>query len=161
MDIIENWQDIRAHFRRSFRSNFHVSVASLTADGNPTVTPIGSMFLNDDQTGFYFEKYPEKLPRYAGVNKKICVLGVNSNSLFWIKSLFRRRFSTYPGLRLYGELGSRRKATDKETKRLNRRMKATKGLKGNTYLWGKMKYVREVKFTSVEKVNLGKMTKSL
>lgn len=161
MDIIENWSDIRTHFNRSFRSNFHVSVGSLTADGNPTVTPIGSLFLKDDQTGFYFEKYPEKLPRYAGVNKKICVLGVNSNSLFWIKSLFRRKFTSYPGLKLYGELGARRKATAKEISRLNRRMRTTKGLKGNTYLWGKMKFVREVIFTSVEKINLGKMTETL
>jgi hypothetical protein len=136
-------------------------VASIVAKGNPTVTPIGSLFLNDDITGFYFEKYPEKLPRYAGVNKKICVLGVNSNSLFWLKALFKKRFSSYPGLKLYGELGTKREATDKEIKRLNRRMKATRGLKGNSYLWGKMIYVREVKFTRVEKINVGTMTKDL
>ena len=161
MDIIKDWSKIRKHFNRSFRSNFHVSVASIAAEGIPTVTPIGSLFLNDDMTGFYFEKYPEKLPRYAGVNNKICVLGVNSNTLFWVKSLFRQKFSSYPGLKLYGELGARRKATEQEIRRLNRRMKTTRGLKGNTYLWGKMKFVREVKFTSGEKVNLGKMTEAL
>ena len=161
MDIKENWNEIRKHFNKSFRSNFHVSVASIAAGGVPTTTPIGSLFLNDDQTGFYFEKYPEKLPRYAGVNKKICVLGVNSNTLFWIQSLFRKRFSSYPGLKLYGELGVRRKATDQEIRRLNRRMKATRGLKGNAYLWGKMKFVREIKFIRVEKINLGKMTEKL
>jgi len=40
-------------------------------------------------------------------------------------------------------------------------MKATNGLKGNTYLWEKMEFVREIKFTKAEKINLGKMTAEL
>ncbi|WP_177214956.1 hypothetical protein [Maribacter stanieri] len=51
--------------------------------------------------------------------------------------------------------------TEQETKRLNRRMRMTKGLKGNTYLWGKMEYVRDIKFTKAEKINLPKMIASL
>jgi hypothetical protein len=34
-------------------------------------------------------------------------------------------------------------------------------LKGNNYLWGNMEFVREVTFTKVEKINLGKMTDNL
>ncbi|MCB0538586.1 MAG: hypothetical protein KDE33_13780, partial [Bacteroidetes bacterium] len=70
-------------------------------------------------------------------------------------------FTDFPAIKLYGELGKRRKATEKEINRLNRRMKTTKGLKGNTYLWGKMEFVREIKFTKAEKINLGKMTAGL
>ncbi|WP_062057566.1 hypothetical protein [Aquimarina longa] len=158
MDIKTHWHLIRKHFNQSFRSNFHVSIASVDSDSNPTVTPIGSLFLNDNQTGFYFEKFPSKLPTHAEANKNICILGVNSNTFFWIKALFREKFSTPPAIKLYGQLGGRRKATDRETNRLNRRMKATKGLKGNTYLWGKMEYVREITFTKAQKINLGKMT---
>lgn len=127
----------------------------------PTVTPIGSLFLNDDQSGFYFERFPALLPQHAKVNKNICVLGVNSNRGFWLKALLMGKFYYYPGLKLYGQLGEYRLATAKEKARLNRRMQFTKGLTGNTYLWGKMENVRTIYFTRVEKVHLGRMTGEL
>lgn len=161
MSLITDWRNIRVHFNKSFRSNFYASIASVDSNNNLTVTPIGSLFLNDNQTGFYFEKFPSKLPTHAKSNKSICVLGVNSNRFYWIKSLFNEKFSTPPAIKLYGELGEKRKATPKEINRLNRRMKLTNGLKGNTYLWKKMDYVREVTFKSAEQINLGKMTKNL
>lgn len=161
MDLITQWDKIRNHFNKSFSSNFHVSIASVDTDNNPTVTPIGSLFLNDNQTGFYFEKFPTKLPEHAKNNPNICLLGVNSGSVFWIKALFREKFSTFPAIKLYGQLGDKRKATEAEIKRLNRRMKITNGLKGNTYLWKNMEFVREIKFTKAEKINLGKMTSDL
>ena len=161
MNLITDWNKIRKHFNKSFSSNFHISIASIDSENNPTVTPIGSLFLNDNQTGFYFEKFPSKLPQHAKNNKKICLLGVNSGQIFWIKSLFKGKFSNYPAIKLYGELGKKRKATEKEIKRLNRRMKITNGLKGNTYMWKKMEFIREIKFTKAEKINLGKMTSEL
>jgi len=161
MDIINNWKEIRVHFNKSFRSNFHVSIASITSDNNPTVTPIGSLFLNNDQTGFYFEKYPVKLPMYSKINRRICVLAVNSNRWFWLKSLFKGKFNSYPGIKLYGKLEEKRNATEIEINRLNRRMKMTKGMKGHKYLWGSMTLVRELTFTKAEKINLGEMTKNL
>lgn len=161
MDIKRDWKKIRKHFNKSFNSNFYVSVASVDSENNPTVTPIGSLFLNDNQTGFYFEKFPSKLPKYAIENPNICLLGVNSGRIFWIISLFKKKFSDYPAIKLYGELGEKRKANDREIARLNRRMKFTKGLKGNTYLWKEMEYIRESKFTKAEKINLGKMTAEL
>jgi len=161
MDIKTNWNKIRKHFNKSFASNFYVSIASVDANNNPTVTPIGSLFLNSNQTGFYFEKFPSKLPKHAENNPKVCLLGVNSGRIFWIKALFREKFTHFPAIKLYGELGEKRQATQKEIERLNRRMRATKGLKGNTYLWKKMEFVREIKFTKAEKINLGKMTAQL
>jgi hypothetical protein len=161
MDIHKDWDKIRNHFNRSFSTNFHISVASVDSDNNPTVTPIGSLFLNDNQTGFYFEKYPSKLPLHAKSNPRICLLGVNSGRIFWITSLFKAKFSDYPAIKLYGELGEKRKATQKETERLNRRMKSTKMLKGNSYLWKNMEFVRDIQFDKVEKINLGKMTSGL
>ncbi len=161
MDIKTDWSTIRLHFNKSFRSNFHVSIGSVNSENKPTVTPIGSLFLNDNQTGFYFEKFPSKLPIHVKTNRNICALGVNSGRFFWLKSLFKGKFVNYPAIKLYGELGERREATPKETNRLNRRMKATKALKGNKYLWGKMEFVREISFIKAEKVNLGKMTNEL
>lgn len=161
MDIINDWSKIRTHFNKSFRSNFHVSIASVDSEDNPTVTPIGSLFLNKDQTGYYFEKFPSKLPRYAKINNKICVLAVNSTRWFWLKALYKNKFNNYPGIKLYGKLGERREASEIEKNRLNRRMKGTKRLKGNDYLWGSMEYVRDIKFTKAETIHLGKMTEGL
>ena len=75
--------------------------------------------------------------------------------------MYRGQFKSYPAIKIYGELGERRKATDKETQRLNTRMKATRWLKGSAYLWGKMDFVREIAFVKAEKINLGKMTETL
>ena len=158
MDLIENWDKIRAHFSKSFSSSLHVSVASVNSDNNPTITPIGSLFLNKNQTGFYFEKFPTKLPINSKYNKNICVLGVNSNKWFWIKSLFKVKFPNYPAIKLYGELGERRKATEFEISVLKRRMRATNRLRGNKYLWDNMEFIREITFFKAEKINLGKMT---
>jgi hypothetical protein len=151
-----HWNDIREHFNRSFRSNFHVSVGSVDDKGTPDVTPIGSLFLNSDFSGFYFEKFPSTITKAEG--KKVCILAVNSGIWFWIKSLFTKKFKTYPGLKLYGILGKRREATSKEISRLDRRMKTTKGLKGNIYLWGDMPYVRDISFNRFSTINLGEMT---
>jgi hypothetical protein len=158
MDIKENWQLIKNHFHVSFKTSLSVSIASVNKDNKPTVTPIGTLFLNTDQTGFYFEKFPKKIPENAKTNKNICVLGVNSSKWFWIKALYKLKFSAYPAIRLYGELGEKRKATALEILRLNRRMRRTKGLKGNTYLWGDMEFVREITFTKAEGIHIGKMT---
>ena len=161
MDLTLDWDHIRKHFNKSFRSNFYVSVASVDTENHPTVTPIGSLFLNDNQTGFYFEKFPSKLPLHAKENPNVCILAVNSGTLFWLTSLFKGSFSSYPAIKLYGTLGEKRKATDKEIRRLNRRMQLTKGLKGNSYMWKNMIYVRDVTFTKGEKINLGNMTEQL
>ena len=161
MDIKTNWKEIKIHFNRSFRTNYYVSIASVDKDNNPTVTPIGSLFLNNNMTGFYFEKYPTKLPINGQTNPNICVLAVNSNIWFWVKSLFFGKFKKHPAIKLYGQLGEKREASNIEIKRLNSRMKSTKGFKGNTYLWGKMKYVRDITFTRAEKINLGEMTEKL
>ncbi len=161
MDINSNWKVIKRHFNKSFRTNYYVSIATVDKDNNPTVTPIGSLFLNNNKTGFYFEKYPAKLPDNAQNNPNVCVLAVNSNIWFWLKSLFIGEFKNYPAIKLFGQLGDKRKATDIEVRRLNSRMKITKGFKGNLYLWGKMEYVRDISFTKAEKINLGEMTKKL
>lgn len=161
INLKENWQKIRTHFSKSFRSNMHVSIASVNMNNEPTVTPVGSLFLNDDQTGFYFEKFAKKLNTNSKNNKKICLLAVNSSKWFWFKSLFNLKFKEYPALKLYGELGLKRDATEKEYYAFQKRIKATKRLKGSKYLWQDMSMVREITFTKAEKINLGIMTKEL
>ena len=161
INIKENWSKIRTHFKTSFAANMHVSIASVNKEHQPTITPIGSFFLNENQTGFYFEKFTTKLNTNANTNKNICVLAVNSNKWFWLKSLFRMKFEVYPAIKLYGVLGDKRPPTEKEYRAFQRRVRKTKRLKGSQYLWEDMKMVREIKFTKAEKINLGKMTKTL
>ncbi len=159
MNLTDDWTKIREHFNRSVRSSLHVSICSVAKDGNPTVTPIGSLFLNKGQQGFYFEKYTSSLPMNSAHNKNVCVLGVNSNLWFWIRSLFKSKFSKPPAIKLYGILGERREATAIELSRLKRRTRLFKiSKKGYDYLWGDMKYVREISFTKIELVKLGNMT---
>lgn len=160
MQSIPNWPAIRRHFNRAIQGNLHVSVASITHDNTPTVTPVGSMFLNSDQTGFYFEKYVSKLPKNVETHPHICVLAVDSGKWFWFKSLFNNRFVKSPGIKLYGTLGIRRKPTDIEISRWKRRSKYTSFLKGHKTLWGDdmLAAVREIKFERAEWINLGKMT---
>lgn len=161
MTLTKHWKAIRLHFNKSFRKNLHVAVASVGNDNMPTVTPIGSMFLNGNQTGFYFEKYASRLPAHAKTNKNVCVLAVNSNKWFWLKALFKGVFKAPPAIKLYGELGETRKASEVELSRLKRRMKSSKGMKGHEYLWGDMAIVRDITFTKAEVSNLGNMTKGI
>jgi hypothetical protein len=161
MDMVINWPDIRKHFTKSFGSSLHCAIASIDKHNIPTVTPIGSLFLNKDQTGFYFEKFPKNLPKNIETNAQICVLGVNSSKWFWLRSLFKEKFQAYPALKLYGTVGNRRKANPTELRALKRRMKFTSSLKGHKYLWNDMEYVRELTFTRVEKINIGHMTADL
>ena len=161
INLEENWQKIRTHFSKSLGSSMHVSIASVNEDNEPTVTPIGSLFLNKNQTGFYFEKFATKLNSNSKTNKNICVLAVNSNKWFWFRSLFKMKFTEYAAVKLYGELGEKRAATEKEYRAFQRRVRSTKMLKGSKYLWNDMSMIREIKFTKAEKINLGKMTNKL
>jgi hypothetical protein len=158
MNIRDNWDDIRLHFNTSFKSNLHVAVASVNNENIPTVTPIGSMFLNKDLTGFYFEKFVTKIPNNIKTNKNICVLIVNSSKWFWLKSLFKGRFKNYPAIKLYGVVGEKRKANSIECSRFKKRTNSSKRLKGHNYLWGDMNEIREISFYKAEKINLGQMT---
>ncbi|NVK51561.1 MAG: pyridoxamine 5'-phosphate oxidase family protein [Flavobacteriaceae bacterium] len=158
MDLIKDWKIIKKHISESFKTNLHVSIASVSNKGNPSVRPIGTLFLNDNQTGFYFEKFSSGLfSQNAKGNNKVCVLAVNSSKTFWVKSLFNGSFKKHPALKVYGELGQKRKATKTELYALKRRMRNTKSLKGHKYLWGEMDFVRELTFTDVEVMKLGKM----
>lgn len=157
MDIINDWKIIKKHVSDCFKTSLHVSIASVSTDGTPKITPIGTLFLNDNQTGFYFEKFSSGLSNNVENNSKICVLAVNSSKIFWIKSLFNGQFKKHPALKIYGELGEKRKASESELYALRRRMRSTKRLKGHQYLWQDMDLVREVTFTKVEKMKLGKM----
>ena len=75
--------------------------------------------------------------------------------MYWLKSLFNGYFKGPPALKLYGELGIRRRATEIELERLSRRLSGAKWTKGYKLLWDDFFDVREIKIHSVRMVEFG------
>ena len=50
-----NWNTIKNVFSKAQQANMHANIASVSRDGIPNITPIGTVFLNDDGTGFLFD----------------------------------------------------------------------------------------------------------
>jgi hypothetical protein len=153
-----HWNLIRRVFGSAFASSFHYSIATVTPNGTPHVTPIGSVVLLEPGRGIYFEEFPGRMPSHFADNANICVMGVNSGRWFWLRSLLRGDFETPPAVRLYGVAGVRRKATEQEFARFTRRIRSVRFTRGHRMLWSKMSMVRELTFTDCDIVNLGPMT---
>jgi hypothetical protein len=158
MDLNQNWNEVKGLFRESFRSSFHYAIATVNENGEPHVTPIGSLVLGEPGVGFYFEKFPKQLPRNLGNNNQVCVLAVNSGRWFWLKSLIGGRFSSPPAVRLHGVAGELRAATERELALWQKRVKRVRFTKGHALIWRDMSMVREIRFTRLEPIHLGQMT---
>ena len=63
-----------------------------------------------------------------------------------------------PAVRLLGEAGEVRAATDEEIARWQKRVSPVRFTKGHAKMWRNMRMVRDVKFTSIEPVHIGEMT---
>lgn len=161
MDVNENWAEIKALFRESFRSSFHYAIASVGADGDPHVTPIGSLILGRPGQGIYFEKFTRNLPRNLDDGSRVCVLAVNSSRWFWMGSLFAGRFPRPPAVRLHGVAGPVRHATEREIALWQKRVGRVRFTTGHRLMWRDMSEVREISFDRIEPVQLGVMTSGL
>ena len=159
MDLIANWKDVKSLFKKSFKSSFHFAIATVTENGGPHVTPIGSLILGEPGHGFYFEKFTQQLPHNYRNNRQICVLAVNSSRWFWLKSLVGGRFTTPPAVRLHGVVGDLRDATDAEIALWQKRVKRVSFSKGHAMMWRSMSMVRDIEFNRIEPVHIGKMTR--
>jgi hypothetical protein len=78
------------------KAAMHCSIATVDAQLQPTITPIGTLFLRENQTGFFFETYAESFKEHLPQNNKACIQAVNSSRLFWLKSLFKGKFRIIP-----------------------------------------------------------------
>ena len=159
MKITTNWEEIKALFRRSFRSSFHYAIATVNEDGTPHITPIGSLILGEPGKGFYFEEFPRQLPRNLQANQQICVMAVDSGIGFWLRSLLGGKFIAPPGIRLYGTAGELRPATEAEITRWQRRVRRVRFTKGHKMMWREMRMVREIEFTHAKLIEIGEMTR--
>ena len=161
MKLADRWREIRRVFESAGRSSLHFSVATVDPDGYPHITPIGSLILRDDCTGYYFEEFPIQLTENLDENKRIAVLAVNSDQTYWLEALTAGEFKTYPGMRLTGTASGRREATEDEMKTWQQRVGFAEGLKGHEILWKDMKIVRDIQFESYKPVLCGEMTARL
>ncbi len=161
MELVRDWSLVKQIFKEAFSTSSHFSVASVNAQGEPHVTPIGSLILGETGKGIYFEKFTRQLPENYQHSRRVCVMAVNSSQWFWLKSLLAGRFQRPPALRLYGEVGELRPATDKELALWQKRVHSARFTKGHKLMWREMSMVRDITFDRVEAVNIGKMTQGL
>lgn len=157
MSLEAQWQKIKSVVETGQASTIYCSIASISDDGAPNVTPIGTVFLNDSPSGYYFDHYATALPQNIDRNPNICLMAVNAGKWFWLKSFLTGQFVAPPGVRLYGTAGPKREATSKEIDLIEARVRPTKWLKGSRLLWSNFTHVRELKFTSYRPVVYPKM----
>jgi uncharacterized protein len=157
----KHWPQIRSIVERGQASSLYCSIASVSGDGTPTVTPIGTVFLNSSASGFFFDRYTSELSKNIDANGKVCLLAVNSSKLFWLKSLLTGRFATAPGVRLYGSAGPLREATPNELAQIERRLRSIKRLKGSQLIWSSFTHVRDLNFSTFRPVIYPHMTEGL
>jgi predicted pyridoxine 5'-phosphate oxidase superfamily flavin-nucleotide-binding protein len=161
LEIGKHWETIRAIFEEGFKSCGHFAVATVNEDGSPHVTPIGALFLRDDQTGFYFEENPKKMPGNLKRNPRVCIMAVNADKAFWGESLVGGKFNSPPAVRLLGRAGELREATADEVAAWKEKIAIAKGTKGYSLLWEKFSKVRDITFDALEPVLVGEMTRGL
>ena len=160
-DIEQQWPQVKRLFRDALASSTHYAIASVTPEGAPHVTPIGSLILDRPGHGYYFEAFARQLPENLQHNRQVSVLAVNSGNWFWLKSLIGGRFATPPALRLIGTAGELRQGTEAEIARWQRRVRAVRATKGHKLIWRGMSMVREIDFHRIEPVRVGPMTAGL
>lgn len=158
---VEQWSTIREIFGRSKKSTGHYAIASTDPDGSPHITPVGTVFLRDDLTGYYFDQYTSALARNVDRDPRVCVMAVDSGRLFWFRSLLAGRFPAPPAIRLYGTVGSLRAATPPELDQVGRSVRATQRTTGGRMLWSDLRHVRDVTFTEFRPVRYPVMMSGL
>jgi hypothetical protein len=159
MKLQENWQDIRQLFTQAFRTSLHYSMATVTPDGMPHVTPIGSLLLREPGHAIYFEEFTQHMPANFRDNQHVCVLAVRSGLGFWLSALVRGGFKSPPAIRLHGTVGSARAATEGEIAAWQRRVGRLRFTRGHRMMWANMRTVRDVHLTRADGIHLGEMTR--
>lgn len=152
MTLTENWPDIKKTLEQSQASAVHCAIATVFADGTPHITPVGTVFLRDDQTGFFFDHYATALGENIDANPNVCVMAVNVGRLFWLRALLTGQFGSTPGVRLYGKASPARPATAEELQLIERRVRPSYWMKGARTLWSDFSVVRDIQFTDYKPV---------
>jgi hypothetical protein len=155
------WSLVRATWTHVLRSSTHYAIASVTPDGAPHVTPIGSVFLNAEPgTGLYIDMFNRQLAENVRANPRVMILGVDSGKFMWLRSLLRGRFVRPPGVRLTATVGEARPSTEEERKRLNSALGPLVRTPGGRLLWQNLPQVRDLRIEAVVPLRIGRMTEA-
>jgi hypothetical protein len=156
---VHDLQRIWPQVRQVFAGPGARVIASVNADGSPHVTPIGTLALRHDCTGYYLERFPTHLPRNIERDDRICVYADQSGLLTWLRHLIRGRFDRLVAIRLVGRAGARRPSTEQERERFLRQVRIFRWTRGHDLLWGNLQYARDLVFDSYVPIEAGQMTK--
>ena len=157
MELANHWNEIVDIIGIGQRSSLHCSIATVDEQGVPNVTPIGTVFLRDDHSAYFFDTFTSKLAENIEHNQNICLMAVNTNTSFWLKSFFKGKFLSAPGVRLYGTVGQLREATAEEKAAIDKRIKPMNWLKGSKLIWSSFTHVRDIQFNNFRPVQYPKM----
>ena len=154
----ENWRKIKAYYNETMKGGMYCTFATVNSNNEPNATPIGSLFLRDDFTGFFFDRFPTVMDNNLDDNGKVCILLVNGSRAFWFRSLVKGVFDKPSGIKLVGAAGQKRESTPKEQMAFAKKTNGLKGFKGYDILWKDMRHVRDITFTDYYQITTGKMT---
>ena len=160
-DLKANWPRIVRHFEKSILTSRFYTFAIVNPDGSAHATPIASLVLNDDCSGYFSDVFHGKMMENIKVDQRVCILAVRMGFGFWLKAIARGRYDAWPGIRLYGTVGPSRQARPGEIDRWRKRVNRFKRFKGYTLLWKYVDRVRDIQFTHYEPLRMGAMTHQL
>lgn len=142
-----------------FAQSVFCSVATVTEDGLPHVSPIGSIVLLNKDKGMFFEKFTKSISKNTNENSYATIMCVNDGKWFWLKSLITGKFNKPPAIRLVVKIGKLREGTDNEGQIFKNKIKLFKKTKGYQMMWQEMSQIREFKIIDYKPVFIGKMTR--
>ena len=143
--------------RKFVNTRTYYCTASVYENDEIRSFPIGSLKVGRNGDSGYFELFAKSVKEGDRIN----FLAVDVGILFWLRSLLSGKFPHPPAIRLSGQIGPRRKATDREIEGWKRKVGWLLKTKGGQLLWSRPQYLREVTFDRAGQANLGKMTKHL
>ena len=147
------------HIKNLVKNSLYCSVSVVSKQGHPHSSPIGSVYLQNEQQGYFIEMFSKSCATQVG--NKACIMAVNTSIMYWLKSLFYGRFASPPATRLLVTLSERRKISEQEMAQFQRKVRPFRRLKGYKHMWSSASFVRPFTIDQVIPVSIGKMTRDL
>jgi hypothetical protein len=148
------WPEIYALSKHTMFGAF----ATVTPEGSPHVTPIGSIVLHrSEPRGYYHPKFTAKLRRTLDAGGRFELLFVDTRLGQWLPALLRGRFDRLIAARLSGSALPRREATEDEARRWRARVRPVRWTRGYELLWKEMRFVQELRFDGLAPIRFGGM----
>jgi predicted pyridoxine 5'-phosphate oxidase superfamily flavin-nucleotide-binding protein len=126
----ESWKKITKYYNEYLKKASYCSFATTSSENEPNVSPIGSLILRDDFSGFFFDKFSSVMAENLENNGRVCLLIVNSSKLFWFQAFRKGVFGKPVGIKLAGIVGKKRAATPEEKEAFLGKLKIFKRFKG-------------------------------